>query len=552
MLAEARALVSERLGLAFPARRGDDLEHAFAERSLATLREQPTTGPDWRTLISELTVRESYFFRERAALEQVLGALVAERRRQRRLTLWSAGCAAGEEPYTLAMLLAGLVGDLDEWDVTILATDVDAAALEAARRGVYGEWALRETPAWVRRQHFRPAGPRRYELSRQIRAAVSFAPLNLATDGYPGSLDMIVCRNVLMYFTDAARERTVERLNAALAPGGRLVLSPLDASPVAPSDAPAPRRAARAAAAPRCRGSTRSCGRARRPIAGGSTPRGHCACRRCASGPLDADAHLLLAAVEEERGDLDAAIWALRRAIYSAPERPVAHFRLGGLLLRTGATEAGRSSLATAAALLVGHTARRARRRPDRRRGAGGGEGGVVTSQLDWERARRRLEAAQLALTEEPSPQDERALLSERARRALAPARRGSRRHRGGRCRGLLGLRRALRGRRRTRDRGVRDRRADAGAGHAGGPGRGRQPSRARARRSWTCAPSSSRAASRDGELTHAVAVQIDGLTFGIAAEAVEETSRERAGALLTVLDLEALAANGRLRIDDA
>jgi tetratricopeptide (TPR) repeat protein len=68
--------------------------------------------------------------------------------------------------------------------------------------------------------------------------------------------------------------------------------------------------------------------------------------------PLDADAHLLLAAVEEERGDLDAAIWALRRAIYTAPDGPAAHFRLGGLLLRTGASEAGRHSLATAAALL--------------------------------------------------------------------------------------------------------------------------------------------------------------------------------------------------------
>ena len=69
--------------------------------------------------------------------------------------------------------------------------------------------------------------------------------------------------------------------------------------------------------------------------------------------PLDADAHLLLAAVEEERGDLDASIWALRRAIYTAPDGPAAHFRLGGLLLRTGAAEAGRRSFATAAALLA-------------------------------------------------------------------------------------------------------------------------------------------------------------------------------------------------------
>ena len=109
MLAEARELVSERLGLAFPSRRGDDLQQAFAARSVASLREQPTTGPEWRSLISELTVRESYFFRESGELERALSALIAERRDTRRLALWSAGCASGEEPYTLAMLLAALL-----------------------------------------------------------------------------------------------------------------------------------------------------------------------------------------------------------------------------------------------------------------------------------------------------------------------------------------------------------------------------------------------------------------------------------------------------------
>jgi chemotaxis protein methyltransferase CheR len=349
MLAEARALVSERLGLAFPSRRGDDLRQAFAARSVASLREQPTTTPEWRSLISELTVRESYFFRESAELQRALGALIAARRDTRRLTLWSAGCASGEEPYTLAMLLAGLLPE--PWDVTILATDIDVAALDAARRGVYSDWALRETPAWARRQYFRAVGQRRFELSRQIRDAVSFAPLNLATDGYPGSLDLIVCRNVLMYFTDAARRRTVERLKAALAPGGRLVLSPLDTTPVAEPPAPSPPPVApEPTPAPRVDTLATARGEADR----GRLDAARSLClETLRERPLDADAHLLLAAVEEERGDLDAAIWALRRAIYTAPDGPAAHFRLGGLLLRTGAAEAGRRSLSTAAALLA-------------------------------------------------------------------------------------------------------------------------------------------------------------------------------------------------------
>jgi chemotaxis protein methyltransferase CheR len=349
MLAEARALVSERLGLDFPSRRGDDLRRAFAERSLATLREQPTTGPDWRSLISELTVQESYFFREGEALERELAPLLAARRATRRLTVWSAGCATGEEPFTLAMLLAGPAAG---WHITILATDVDAAALETARDGVYSEWALRETPDWARRLYFRPAGPRRFVLSRQIRDAVTFAPLNLATDAFPGSLDLIVCRNVLMYFTDAARRRTVERLAAALAPGGRLVLSPLDALP---EPAPAPQEPAAApepppAPAPRV---VPTLDRARDAADRGRLDAARALCLEALrERPLDAGAHLLLAAVEEERGDREAAIWALRRAIYSAPEDPAAHFRLGGLLVRTGAGDAGRRSLATAAALL--------------------------------------------------------------------------------------------------------------------------------------------------------------------------------------------------------
>ena len=296
-------------------------------------------------------MRESYFFRERAELERTLSELIAARRAQRRLSLWSAGCAAGEEPYTLAMLLDGLLPDREAWQISILATDVDAAALETARRGTYGEWALRETPEWARGLHFERHGRREFELSRTIRAAVTFGSLNLAADDFPGSLDMIVCRNVLMYFTEAARERTVRRLRAALAPGGRLLLSPLDAPPV--PAAPEPRRPAprppRPAPAPR----VDTLVRARTAADRGQlhSARGLCL-EALRERPLDAGAHLLLAAVEEERGDLEAAIWALRRAVYTAPNAPAAHFRLGGLLLRTGAAEAGRRSLATAATLL--------------------------------------------------------------------------------------------------------------------------------------------------------------------------------------------------------
>ena len=377
--------MADRLGLEFPARRRADLERALADVAgagtphalLATLWSQPTSAPEWRALIRALTVRESYFFRDAplfAALDElILAPLIAERRAagELRLGLWSAGCARGEEAYSLAIELDRLLPDRADWALTILATDLDATALEAAKDGVYSEWSLRETPSWVRARHFRRRGTKRFELTREVREMVSFAPLNLAADAYPGSLDVIVCRNVLMYFTDAARRGTLGRLARALAPGGWLALSPLDAGAepealLEPVDRPGIRLHRRcepvAAAAP---ASARLDPPPPEPRRVGALPRARAAADRGAldvafalcgealrADPLDAEAHLLLGAIEEERGDLEAAVAALRRAIYIAPNSPTAHFRLGALLLRTGDDGPGRRSLEAAAGLL--------------------------------------------------------------------------------------------------------------------------------------------------------------------------------------------------------
>jgi chemotaxis protein methyltransferase CheR len=245
--------VAARLGLAFPARRGADLERGVARAAraagfrnvgpyLAWLRPQPGDSPAWRRLAGQLTVGESYFFRDAAAHEalsrEVLLPLIARRRARgvRRLRLWSAGCSTGEEPYTLAMLLHRLLHDLADWAVTILATDVDPDALETARRGLYRAWSLRETPEWARRRFFRARGRERYELDAEIRRMVALAPLNLSSDAYPsavtgtGAMDVILCRNVLMYFTPEAQKATVRRLQRALVDGGWLIVGPAEAS----------------------------------------------------------------------------------------------------------------------------------------------------------------------------------------------------------------------------------------------------------------------------------------------------------------------------------
>jgi chemotaxis protein methyltransferase CheR len=238
------ALVAERLGLDFPDRRREDLERALGSTDLVTLLSEPTTGPAWRTFIHALTVRESHFFRDAelfAALERhVLPDMLGRSLRGSAWSvrpggetparggwpvIWSAGCAAGEEPYSLAILLDRLAPGRP---FTLWATDVDTIALDAARRGLYTDWSLRGAPEWAIARGLR-ARARRHEVLPELRARVSFSPLNLVTDVYPAGLDLIVCRNVLMYFTEDARRATIDRLAAALAPGGWLALSPLDA-----------------------------------------------------------------------------------------------------------------------------------------------------------------------------------------------------------------------------------------------------------------------------------------------------------------------------------
>ncbi|MBI4560528.1 MAG: hypothetical protein HY724_00680 [Candidatus Rokubacteria bacterium] len=122
------------------------------------------------------------------ALEQrVLPDLIAARRSAGilRFRFWSAGCATGEEPYSLAILLDRLLPDSSDWALTILATDINPEALEAAQRGRYRQWSLRDTPPWIPDRYFRSRDAGTFELDPRIRHMVTFALLNLAEDVYP-------------------------------------------------------------------------------------------------------------------------------------------------------------------------------------------------------------------------------------------------------------------------------------------------------------------------------------------------------------------------------
>ncbi|MDA8164501.1 MAG: protein-glutamate O-methyltransferase CheR [Desulfobacteraceae bacterium] len=251
MLRSLSELLARRMGLHFPERRWRDLEKGF----LAALPDLGCEGPQEcferllaadlsktqiEILASRLTVGETYFFRDQPSFAALEGAILPEliRRREgnRRLRLWSAGCATGEEPYSLAILLRRLLSGPAGWNVTILATDINPHFLEKAREAVYGDWSFRDCPSWIKNRYFEPAAEERHRLRQEIRELVTFSYLNLAEDVYPSlasnttGMDLILCRNVLMYFSEETRRRVVRNLHRCLVADGFLLVSATEIS----------------------------------------------------------------------------------------------------------------------------------------------------------------------------------------------------------------------------------------------------------------------------------------------------------------------------------
>ncbi len=193
---------------------------------------QETSSPLWHDVIHGLTIGETYFFRNTAymnALQQhVIPGLL--RRNQRSLRVWSVGCATGEEPYTLAMLLRDQITDIANFDLCLLGTDINEGYLASAKRGVYRAHSFRsETPDHVQKRWFTP-NTGSFQIKQELRDMVTFRQLNLAEATYPSELhnlhdfDLIMCRNVTIYFQTETTRRIVRQLWQSLADGGWLIL----------------------------------------------------------------------------------------------------------------------------------------------------------------------------------------------------------------------------------------------------------------------------------------------------------------------------------------
>ncbi|MPZ47145.1 MAG: hypothetical protein GEV05_28040 [Betaproteobacteria bacterium] len=396
LLARVAARLAQHAGLHFPPQRWPDLERAIAAAGaelhaddpgawLGRLQAATLSARELEALVCHATVGETYFFRDPALFDTLRDLLLAELLRtdgepDRRLRIWSAGCCTGEEAYSIAMLFERVLPAAWREHVSVIASDINPRFLAYAEHGVYGAWSFRAAPAWVK-HFFTRCRDGRFRIDSRLRERVRFFALNLAQEPYPplpggdGTVDIIICRNVLMYFEPRKAKEAVLRLRHRLCEGGWLFVSAAEMSnatfpgfeTVAFAGALGYRRiertrkppstgAARASGSmcapvpvrqepivvqpvPRARAQeTETAAQAARRLAdeGNLGAALECCDRAIADDRLNEAHHYLRAVILRERGETEAAAAALQRALYLDPEFIMAHLTLGHLRVVQG------------------------------------------------------------------------------------------------------------------------------------------------------------------------------------------------------------------------
>jgi chemotaxis protein methyltransferase CheR len=238
-----RDLVYEKTGLMFEDRKRTFVQGRLAGRLVATgtdtprdyyryLRYSDPSGTEFQSLIETLTTNETYFFREFPQLQSFADEalpIIADAKRDRgdcKLSIWSAACSTGDEPYTLAIILRECLDDFSRWNVRILATDIDTQVLRTARRATYSARNIKDVPNVYVKKYFWVNGEEHHVVP-EIASMVTFEHLNLMDR--PGmrkhrNFDFIFCRNALIYFNEASCRQVLSSFYDALLPGGYIFL----------------------------------------------------------------------------------------------------------------------------------------------------------------------------------------------------------------------------------------------------------------------------------------------------------------------------------------
>lgn len=241
--------ITDQLGLYFPKQKWGDLERGMQRASqifqftdmescIQWLMSTPLTQKQAEILASSLTVGETYFFRDTNTFhvleKDILPALIYKRYQEntKYLRIWSAGCASGEEPYSIAIVLCRLIPDIQNWNITLLSTDINTDFLKKLSTGIYSEWSFRNVSDDIKTAYFKNIAKGQYEILPKIKSLIQPFYLNLAQDNYPSlnnntnAMDIIFCRNVLMYFSPNLFQKVINKFYDCLVNDGRLFVSP--------------------------------------------------------------------------------------------------------------------------------------------------------------------------------------------------------------------------------------------------------------------------------------------------------------------------------------
>lgn len=243
------SLVRHRMGIVINSNQKKELYQIFLEGCkkfeftpedyLTALSECSPQSPLLEHMVAGLTIGETYFYRDKRQMkllqEMVLPNLIKQKRLKKELSLriWSAGCASGEEIYTIAIMLDQLIDDTSQWTINLLGTDINTQFLKKSMDAEYSDWSMRAIPDKIKNQYFIFNG-KKYILIDKIKKMVRFDYINLIENSYPSmfngtnSLDLILCRNVLIYFDIEIAGKLMKQFYASLQENGFLLLGASD------------------------------------------------------------------------------------------------------------------------------------------------------------------------------------------------------------------------------------------------------------------------------------------------------------------------------------
>lgn len=247
LLSVFQTLLISRTGLSFPQRDLEKIKNAIVKRMISQNIRDPlqyyhvlsamndASEKEMIEFADLLVNRETYFFRDTnqfAALKnELLPEIYHKRLKQKTLKIWSAGCSTGEEPYSLAILLCQSLPDWESWNISIIGTDISLKALEKARKGCYADYAFRGVDPVLRDRFFLKEN-HLWKVFEPLRKMVSFSYLNLVSDIFPRedlhNIDLILCRNVFIYFDQTIVNRVIHKFFYTLSKGGFLMTAPAE------------------------------------------------------------------------------------------------------------------------------------------------------------------------------------------------------------------------------------------------------------------------------------------------------------------------------------